>query len=400
MRILINAIGSRGDVQPMLALAQGLRLRGHRIAIAADSSFEDWIEGFGLPFLGVTHDLEEGLRRRGSLKNGFLRGLVEQLRAQFEFIDRAPEVDLVVGGGGAFAARTHAEARRVPGVFVVYSSQVMPSGRQEPATPARMPRWTWPFFGWLWRFIFNLAFRRAFNDERKRRGLPPIRDAFAHILGDAPLFAADGAWARLPSDAPPGSFQCGQLLLADTEALDPALERFLEAGTAPVYVGFGSMPDRRSGETTRSILRALDACGARAVVASGWSDLGVGEALPATVHGVRSAPHVKLFPRCAVIVHHGGAGTTQAAARAGVPQVVVPHIGDQHAWGRTMEDLGAGVVVRRDRLGSERLACALAKCLSDTDVQERARALAARAAADGVEKAVAHLESLVAAWSR
>jgi UDP:flavonoid glycosyltransferase YjiC (YdhE family) len=177
----------------------------------------------------------------------------------------------------------------------------------------------------------------------------------------------------------------------------PALARFLECGPTPVYVGFGSMALRDAERVTGVVLDALTLSGMRAVMALGWGGLSPRD-LPDSVYALESVPHDWLFPRVAAVVHHGGAGTTAAGLRAGVPSVVVPFILDQFFWANRVARLGVGPpAVPYSRLSAQRLARAIAGAVGEPGIRERAAALGARIRAeDGVGKAVGTIERLIA----
>jgi sterol 3beta-glucosyltransferase len=176
----------------------------------------------------------------------------------------------------------------------------------------------------------------------------------------------------------------------------PELEAFLAAGPAPVYVGFGSMTPARAGRLTAIAVDALAATGQRGVLLGGWGALGAGE-LPSSVIAVRDIPHEWLLPRMRAIVHHGGAGTTGAALRAGVPSIVVPLGFDQPFWGRRVQALGVGPrPISRRRLTASRLADAIRIATTDGTMQARAASLGAALRAErGVANAVAEIEAIV-----
>jgi UDP:flavonoid glycosyltransferase YjiC (YdhE family) len=176
-------------------------------------------------------------------------------------------------------------------------------------------------------------------------------------------------------------------------AEDVRLLRFLEAGPAPVFLGFGSMPIRDPAATTRRILEAIRRSGQRAVLQAGWAGLGA-DALPEHVLGIGEADYGWLFPRMQAIVHHGGSGTTSFSLRAGVPAVIVPFAFDQFYWGRRLAELGVGPPsIPFRRLTARRLAQALEIATGDEDMRRRSGALAVKIRAeDGVGRAVEILE--------
>jgi UDP:flavonoid glycosyltransferase YjiC (YdhE family) len=169
----------------------------------------------------------------------------------------------------------------------------------------------------------------------------------------------------------------------------PALVDFLNAGAPPVYVGFGSMSSRDPRATANLVLQALQRTGQRALLLSGWAGLQPAD-LPPHVFPLDALPHAWLFPRVAAIVHHGGAGTTGAALRAGVPSIVIPFFGDQPFWGHRVAELGAGPrPIPRRQLTPDRLATAIQTAVTDTAMRQRAVAVgAAIQAEDGLARAV------------
>jgi UDP:flavonoid glycosyltransferase YjiC (YdhE family) len=171
---------------------------------------------------------------------------------------------------------------------------------------------------------------------------------------------------------------------------------FLANGTRPVYIGFGSMRERKPAETTHLFLDAVKRAGKRAVLLSGWAGIGTSN-LPEDVFLLKYAPHSWLFPRMAAVVHHGGAGTTAAVLRAGVPSVVVPMLSDQPFWGRRVHALGAGTrPIPRSKLTADNLAAAVNEATTSRDMREKAAELGAKIAVeDGVSQAVSAIREFI-----
>jgi UDP:flavonoid glycosyltransferase YjiC (YdhE family) len=213
-------------------------------------------------------------------------------------------------------------------------------------------------------------------------------------IGRHPVLAADPALAPAPADHVPAITQVGAQLLDDATELSETTRAFLDAGPAPVYIGFGSMPDPDPARTTRRLLESVRRAGVRAVISSGWARLGA-DTSPAGVLFVGPEPHNRLLPRCAAVVHHGGAGTTHAAARAGVPQVVMPYLLDQHFWAHRARLAGISPrAVRRHGGDPEPLTRAVRQCLEDEALRGRARELAPRIATDGAARAAELIERI------
>jgi sterol 3beta-glucosyltransferase len=172
------------------------------------------------------------------------------------------------------------------------------------------------------------------------------------------------------------------------------LVKFLESGPAPVYVGFGSMANRRPRQTTQLVRDALEQAGQRGILATGWGGLERTD-ISANLFALDAVHHVWLFPKVSAVVHHGGSGTTGAGLRAGVPSVLVPHIGDQPFWAKRVVEMGVGPKpIPRHQLTARRLAEAITTAVTDTGMQARALSLGERIRAeDGLGKAVEIIES-------
>lgn len=404
MRIVLTPFGSRGDVQPMLALGLGLRCRGHDVVVGAAPSYRAWIEELGLEFAEVGGDFEPWLRQQ-STRNPFtvLKSLAMYLRDEVplcfsQTCDAVRGADMVVTTIH-LAAHSASEAAGVPCRTILYTVQLLPSRFHPPvAVPSQgLPGWLNRLLWWATTRIFSLLFRGPVNRERTSLGLRPIADFLAHARGGDPIVAADTYFTGIPRDVPSGPVQTGALVLPAVGKLDPQIEHFVQGGEPPIYVGFGSTPDKASDETGRLIVEAVRACGRRAIISAGWAGLHASH-LPPEILLIREAPHSLLFRRVAVAVHHGGAGTTAAACRAGVPQVVVPHLGDQFFHGRRVRDLGVGPdSIPRGRLTAQRLAAAINEALNPL-TRTRAQALAgALRDVDGVTATIDRLlESTVA----
>lgn len=391
MRITLAAEGTRGDVHPMLALGISLQEAGHRVRLCASPDFADDASERGLEFAPVGEPIRPYLTSNASALHGnawdFMREtrsfMETSLRAQFRVLrDTCEDADLVIGAGVQMAASSAAEFHRTPYRYIAYCPVILPSPEHPPAVVRSQ---TWPRWGnrlgWkLCRGLFNHLLRSEVNRERRKLSLRPVGDVFRYFLTRRPVLAADPELA--PTPVAPG-FQVERVRCLHPRSGDPLpakLESFLEAGPPPVYLGFGSMTDPDPARTTRQVLDAVTALGCRTLISEGWAGLG-GVPLPETVFPVGTVSHARLFPRCAAIVHHGGAGTTTTAARAGAPQLVVPHLLDQFYWSHRVWQLGLGPrALNRTAFSPAGLAEALAGLVDNEMVAERARELGERLA--------------------
>jgi vancomycin aglycone glucosyltransferase len=401
MKILISSIGSRGDVQPILALGLALRALGHAARLCVAPNFKDWVESSGLECLPIGPDLRKltggrmPLRPPKPSKAQLSQLAAHTVRTQFAVLgEAARECDLIVAGGTLqIGARSIAESLNMPYVFAAYCPSVIPSARHPPpkigshhshSLPGVVNRLLWAREERRW----NVLFRATLNEERAKLGLAPIASVQRHIMSERPWLAADPTLAPGASNGGMHIQQTGAWFLSDPSPLPDTLERFLAAGPAPVYFGFGSM--RTRDETSRMLIESARALGLRAIISQGWGDLGLIDA-GADCIAIGDVNHEKLFPRVAAVVHHGGAGITSVAARSGTAQVVVPHIYDQFYWAHRVGKLGVGVSgPHRDRLSVSAMVTALREC-SRIETQALAQALATRIELHGAALAARQL---------
>ena len=252
------------------------------------------------------------------------------------------------------------------------------------------------------RQVFWQPMRGAVNAARRYvLGLPPGRFwgnvGVVRRPGDVILYGYSPALLPRPKDVGAGHHVTGYWFLDHDGGWTPppGLAEFLDAGPPPVAIGFGSMSSRDAEATTRLALAAAERSGQRVVLLAGWGGMSSAD-LPATAFLIDAVPHSWLFPRCSLAVHHGGAGTTGAALRAGVPSVVVPFSADQPFWGWLLSSKGLGASCgSRRRLTAAKLARAISTTLSDQAVVKRTAEMGHRVRQeDGVREAVAVLERI------
>lgn len=401
MQVLLSSIGSRGDVQPVLALALELRALGHQARLCVAPNFKEWIESYGLECTPIGPDLRK--LTGGSVPGKPVLPSKEQLQqladqavhTQFQVIAEAARgCDLIVAGGALqIATRSITEVEKIPYIFAAYCPAVLPSSHYPPPKTGGYYSYSLPETAnqELWaknEQEFNERFGATLNEERAKAGLGPVTSVRGHIFTHRPWLAADAAMAPAAPAAGMEVVQTGAWTLSDQRALPDDLENFLANGAPPIYLGFGSM--RASEQTGRMLIEAARAVGLRAILSQGWADL-----MPSDTGddclSIGDVNHEKLFPQVAAIVHHGGSGTTTAAARAGRAQVIVPHNYDQFYWAHRVQQLGVGVSgPTRDELNVDALVQALRECLRP-EVTRRAQALADRIELHGARIAAERL---------
>lgn len=351
MRVLLSTFGSRGDVEPMAALAVALQAAGAEAIVSApaDPEFLALLDRAGVAlapaFMPVRPFVELSKRSGWTLP----QAAAAVMTGQYEAIAAAADgCDAIVATGlfpSTAAAQAVAEARGIPYVLAAYCPVVLPSPHHPPLQYPGHPHPPGVSDNQaLWAFndqAMDALFGEAVNSGRAAVGLPTLEHVRDHVFTRRPLLPSDpllGPWS--PTDAM-DPVQTGAWILPDDRPLPPGLEAFLEAGPPPVYVGFGSMALAGSTDAAAIAIEAVRAHGRRVVLARGWAGLApVDDA--ADCFSVADVNQQALFPRVAAVVHHGGAGTTTAAARAGAPQVVVPQLADQPYWAGRVAELGVG----------------------------------------------------------
>lgn len=403
MHIAILTVGSRGDVQPYVALGVGLQGAGHTVTVVTDASFEGFVREYGLQFAPLRSELFQlaqsqagraALAGKGRLK--LIRQVMPMLR---QIMDDgwagAQGAEAIVYHPKAMAGYHIAEKLDIPGFLAMALPAYSPTGAfPQPALGAgdygrRLNRLTYSLF-----FAASMIpYRGLINSWRKERlGLPPCSTDRERDGQPVPkLYAYSPRVVPRPDDWDASTFVPGYWFLEQASSWTPpdTLLRFLDDGPAPLYIGFGSMVAQDPARTTQIVLEAVQQAGVRAVLASGWGGL-VADRVPQSVHLLEAAPHDWLFPRCAAVVHHGGAGTTGAGLRAGKPTLVCPFFGDQPFWGQRVAALGVGLPpIPQKKLTAPRLADALRALTTTDSLRQRAEALGEEIRAeDGIGNAV------------
>ena len=398
MRVLLSTFGSRGDVQPVLALAVALRSLGAdaRVCAPADEEFVKLFAAADVPllpaFTSVRDWLKEMMPKRATMSLPKIAAQV--MAAQYEAIDAAARsfdggCDVMVVTGlfsSVIAARTVADKRNLRYVLAMYCPIFIPSPQQPPYQYPSHPHPPGLGNAALWAenvHVVNDIFGGGANALRDSVGLPRLDDVQGHCYTRTPWLAADPVLAPAPPTAMVDVVQTGAWLLQDERPLPDALSAFLDAGEPPVYVGLGSLPAPK--DFARTAIDVVRAHGHRVVMSRGWAELErVDDRDDCFV--VDEVNQQALFPRVAAVIHHGGAGTSHAAARAGSPQLVVPQIVDQPYWGSRVWDLGIGAAHDGATPTADSLSAALESALKP-GVRTQALAVADTVVGDGAMRA-------------
>ena len=388
--MLLSTWGSRGDGEPMLALAVQLKAHSVDVRICAPPDFEAHAARIGVPMIAAgrpVRDLVHGVKTSGtkpSTPADAPRVAAELVASQFETVAPAAEgCDALVATGLMPAGLPSiAELLGIHYACVAFMPGVLPSPHQTPLSRPGRPFPPGATNKVLWDVDaerVQVLYGAPLNAHRAALGLPPVDNVRDHVHTERPFLAADPTLAPWPGSPDLDVVQTGAWILPDTRPLPAELTAFLDAGTPPVYVGFSSV--RAPEDVADVAIEAIRAHGRRVVMSRGWADLA-----PLDDHDdcfiVGEVNLQALFTRVAAVVHHGGAGTTTTAAGAGAPQVVVPQIADQPYWAGRVAALGIGAAHDGANPTSESLSAALEAALTPV-VGARAAELAGMIRPDG-----------------
>jgi len=400
MRILLSTYGSRGDVEPLAGLAVALQALGVEAIVSAppDQEFADLLARAAVPLAPVFTPVREWIEAaKKRPAGGIPQHAARMIGAQYEAINAAAAgCDAILATGlmpSVAAAQCVAEKRGIPYLHASFCPLFLPSHHHRP----------FPYPGHphppevtdtraLWDLnveAMNALFGAAVNGHRASIGLATVSNVRAHVFTDHSLLASDPVlWPWMPTDLS-RPLQTGAWILPDDRPLPADLKAFLNAGTPPVYVGFGSIALPSTREAARSAIEASRAQGRRVILARGWAEnapIDDGD----DCFLVGEINQQALFGRVAAVVHHGGAGTTTTAARAGATQVIVPQIVDQPYWAARVAGLGTGAAHEGPSPTLESLTAALKIALAP-ETQTRATAVSATMRGDGATVAARYL---------
>ena len=419
--VTIIAVGTRGDVQPCVALGKGLQDAGFQVRLATSSNFELWVKQHGLDFISLaefdpeSHMQSEEVKAILESKNPvkMLRGIYESFRPLFHeglegMLTALDGADIcILSSLAQFGGYDACEKLGVLPILT-YLQPAIPMKELGSAFMPAMPNLPG-------KTIYNRLTHHALIQMLWQLFRPLVNKAREEQLGLEKL-PLSGTWGIIqkrklsimlgyskyvmpPSnDWREGIHVPGYWFLDEPNQWSPPpdLEMFLENGEPPIYIGFGSMTNRDPEKNTNIMIEALVKSGERGLLMSGWGGLQTAE-LPDNILCIESCPHSWLFPHMKAIVHHGGAGTTAAAFRAGKPQIVVPFFADQPFWGRLTHQLGVGVKPLPNKtITAESLTTAMQHVANDDKMQQTASALGEKIRQeDGVGNAVEIVKSIV-----
>ncbi|QUQ68351.1 glycosyltransferase [Kutzneria sp. CA-103260] len=390
MRVVMTSWGSRGDVEPLAALALRLKELGAepRVCVPPDDDFVALLDRVGVPLIPLGPSVRSVVsgEKPASAKDAFWLGpaLVD---ARYEVLAKEADGADVMLATGLFPAGARSVAKKFGLRYTVASMHVygLPSHHFKPGARPGKPSSADPNdLEALWREDaerVQALYGDAENKQRAEIGLPPVDNLRDYVQGSQGFLAADPVlcpWADLVDKK---LTQTGAWILPDERPLPDDLEAFLESGAPPVFVGFGSMGMQTTPDLGRVVVESVRAQGRRLLLGRGWAyQAQIEEADDCFVIG--EVNQQALFPRVAAVVHHGGAGTTTTSTVAGVPQVIVPQIADQPMMAGRVAELGIGAAHDGAIPTVESLSAALKTALAP-EIRARAVEVAGTMRTDG-----------------
>lgn len=391
MKIAIVVNGTRGDVQPMFALATGLIKNGHQIICCAPPENEELAERYSIPFVAFGPNYKELFKQNAQMKGGATKSPspAEMKKETENQINSLPEIlkgsDLVLGVGFVLGVHTVADILKVPYRFVIFYPILLGTSNTDPFINRLM-------FG-FGRSMTNMVMKSFINKKRADVGLQPIEDVWANWMGDRVIVACDKELNKAREGVAFKFTQTGFMLLPSQTGLSENVEEFLNSGKPPVFIGFGSNPVSRPEKYSQIFEEVSKATNQRLIVSKGWADLP--ENNSPDIFFVDEMPFDKLFTRLAAIVYHGGTGTMASAARAGIPQVAFPFMADQFENRKQIVKLGLGPnACDFKKISASALISAINECVTNENYKKNARDISQKLeASNGLELTIGLIEN-------
>ncbi|OHD71110.1 MAG: hypothetical protein A2W19_03905 [Spirochaetes bacterium RBG_16_49_21] len=382
MKIVLSTRGSRGDVHPIIEIASALRRAGHDAVICVPRTFEHLARTRKLDYSLYSEDSGQVMQKLGSGMKAIQTALdwfSGSIDEQFEFMLQATEnAGALATSVNEVASPTVAEYRKIPHYRIAYTP-VLPGYQPPPLIPWQsLPGIANKGFWHMINGFTGLLIRKYINKKRHDLGLKSMPGTGEYFTARSHTILAINPTLAPPCPSWHDNYNfsytgyCHGSVEGDP---GPELIRFLEQGSAPVYIGFGSVIVKNPDEFTSLILEAATLARCRLVLGTGWTGLG-GRPLPDHIFAVGDVNHAALFPLCAGVAHHGGSGTTHTAARAGVPQFIMPQIADQFYWGHRIRRLGLGPApAAPDKITVKLLGRVFMDLINNPDYADNAKAL-------------------------
>jgi UDP:flavonoid glycosyltransferase YjiC (YdhE family) len=370
MKIACVILGTRGDVQPIVALATGLMKNGNEVIIYAPPENEELVRRNNCQFVAFGPSIRKEVRENPQKQKGGVAVKISPSQGKKLTRDQMSllpgiikDVDLVLGTGIVLGVHTAADILKVPYRLVIFYPIMLGTSQDDPFINRMM-------FG-FGRSMFNLLMKSFINKQRAKFGLQPIKDVWAHWMGENVIVACDKELNAARKGVSFAFTQTGFMMLKSKNGLPDNVKDFLNSGKPPVYIGFGSNPITSPEKYSHIFEQVRDVTNQRLIISKGWADLPKSNARD--VLYVDEMPFELLFPKLAAVIYHGGTGTMAAVARAGIPQAAFPFMGDQFANRKQIVKLGLGPdTCDFKKMTAEAISSAITECVTNDKYKENA----------------------------
>jgi len=391
LKIACVILGTRGDVQPMVALATGLIKNGHDVTICAPPENEELAIRNNCRFVAFGPGMKKKVREDPQKNKGGVAVKISPSQGKKligDQINLLPDiikgVDLVLGAGIVVGVHTAADILKVPYRYVAFYPIMLGTTRDDPFKNRML-------FG-FGRSMMNLMMNGFINKNRAKFGVPPIKDIWEHWLGENVIVACDRELNPARDGVSFAFTQTSFMMLPSKDDLPDNVKVFCNSGKPPVYIGFGSNPIVGPEKYNQIFEQVSDETNQRLIISRGWADL-PGNNTPDILY-VDEMPFDLLFPKMAAIIYHGGTGTMAAIARAGIPQAAFPFMGDQFDNRKQIVKLGLGPNTcdfKKMTVGS--ISSAVKECVTNDKYKKNAAEIAQKLQkVNGVELTVRLIE--------
>lgn len=392
MKISIVINGTRGDVQPMLALAIGLRKNGHEVILYAPPENEELVSKYNVHYVAFGPNYKELFKQNAQMKGGATSApsLKEMKMETDNQINKLPKMiegsNLILGVGFVLGVHTVADLLQIPYRFVIFYPMLL-------GTSINDPFFNRLLFG-LGRSMTNLVMKSFINNCRNNLGLSPIKDVWKHWMGEHVIAACDKELNSVRDGVSFNFTQTGYMLLLAQNGLPEYVDNFLKSGKPPIYIGFGSNPVDRPEKYNLIFNQVSKETNQRLIISKGWANLQ--ENNSTDILYVDEIPFELLFPRLAAIIYHGGTGTMAAAARAAIPQAAFPFMADQFENRKQIVKLGLGPqTCDFKKLTANAISSAIKDCVNNSEFKKKAGEISEKLKmTDGLELTINLLERI------
>jgi vancomycin aglycone glucosyltransferase len=391
MKIACVILGSRGDVQPMIALATGLFKNGHEVIIYAPPENEELARLNNCQFVAFGPEVKKKVKENPEKNKGGVAAKIpisvfkKLISDQINLLPIViKDADLVLGAGIVFEVPTAADILKVPYRLVAFYPIILGTTKDDPLKNRMMFG-----FGGL---MMNLMLKGFINKNRTKYGLPPIKDIWKHWMGENVIVACDKELNAARDGVAFTFTQTGFMILPSKKLLPANVVDFISSGEPPVYIGFGSNPITNPEKYTAMFEQVRDTTNQRLIISKGWADLPVIDT--ENILYVDEMPLELLFPRLAAAIYHGGTGTMAAVARAGIPQAAFPFMGDQFENRKQIVKLGLGpYACDFKKITAKAISTAITECVINDQFKKNAVDISQRLNnANGLELTVQLIE--------